>query len=78
MYFSMTPSARRETLAATLLNEELEAWQGVLVEVWVTFILVNTIFGATNERRKGNIYMPTIIIGFAVTVGVMSGVRLLS
>ena len=74
MVCSITPENRRETLSATELNPELNVWQGLLVEVWLTFILVSTIHGATNSKRKGNLYMPTIIIGCAVTVGVMSGV----
>ena len=73
---SVTPALRREALAATVLHPELEPWQGVLVEAWLTFILLCTIQGATNARRKGSVYMPTIIIGCAVTVGVMSGVRM--
>ena len=71
---SLTPSTRRESLAATVLNPELEPWQGMLIEVWLTFFLVCVILGATNQKRKGNLFMPTIVIGFAVAVGVMSGV----
>ena len=74
MTFSLTPPSRRETLAATQLHPDLEPWQGVLIEAWLTFNLVCTIQGATNARRKGHIYMPTIIIGCAVTVGAMTGV----
>ena len=73
--FSVTPASRLENLSATLLHPELEAWQGVLVEAWLTFILLCTIQGATNARRKGHIYMPTVVIGSFVTVAVLSGVR---
>ena len=72
---SVTPALRREALAATVLHPELEPWQGVLVEAWLTFILLCTIQGATNARRKGHIYMPTVVIGSFVTVAVLSGVR---
>ena len=72
---SVTPALRREALAATVLHPELEAWQGVLVEAWLTFILLCTIQGATNARRKGSVYMPTVVIGSFVTVAVLSGVR---
>ncbi|ELU02847.1 hypothetical protein CAPTEDRAFT_180401 [Capitella teleta] len=70
--YAVTPADFRGNLALTDLNEGMEPWQGYLVETWVTCILVLTILGATNERRKGNVYMPTILIGFAVCLGIMS------
>ena len=71
----VTPKARHEKLSATMLSDELSPWQGVLVEVWLTFILLCVVQGANNVKRKGNVYMPTIIIGSYVTVAVLSGVR---
>ncbi|ELT95009.1 hypothetical protein CAPTEDRAFT_46197, partial [Capitella teleta] len=70
--YAVTPSNKRETLAVTNLGPEVEAWQGFLVELWATFVLVVTILGSTNANRKGRVYMPTIFIGFAVTLGIMS------
>ena len=72
--FSLTPASRQGTFAATLLHPELDAWQGVLVEIWLTFFLICVVLGTTNEKRKGNLYLPTVIIGFAVTLAVLSGV----
>jgi glycerol uptake facilitator-like aquaporin len=67
------PANYTGTLAATVLHPEMEPWQGVLVEIWLTFILVLTILGATNQVRKVNIYMPTLIIMLAVGNGVSCG-----
>ncbi|KAI0221798.1 Aquaporin-4, partial [Lamellibrachia satsuma] len=71
--YIVTPAARREGLSATMVNPEIEPWQGMLVETWITAILVLTIYGATNDRRKENLFMPTIPIGFAVTLGCLTG-----
>ena len=63
-------------MAATLVHDDLTAWQGVLVEAWLTFILVQTIWGATNSARK-KLFMPSIPIGLAVAMDIMAGVRLM-
>ena len=70
----MTPANRRDNLACTLVNPEIAPWQGLIVEAWITFILVLTIHGSTNEKRKPSLFMPTIPIGFAVALGIMAGV----
>ena len=70
----MTPSAHREGLAATTLHPEVKPWQGMLIEAWITAILVTSIHGATNQQRKGALFIPTIPIGFAVALGIMSAV----
>ena len=72
--YSVTPAHHRETLAATVLGEDIASWQGFLVEAMITFILVLTVFGATNSDRKPDLHMPTIPIGLAVALGIMSGV----
>ena len=61
------------TLAATVLHPAISPWQGVLIETWLTFVLVLTILGATDRIRKGEIYMPTLIICMAVGIGVSCG-----
>ena len=71
---SVTPPQHRETLAATVLSKDITSWQGFLVEGAITFILVMTVFGATNSDRKCDLHMPTIPIGFAISLGIMSGV----
>ena len=72
----MTDSDNREELAATTVDPSLEAWQGFIVEIWLTWILVQTIFGATNLRRK-KVFMAGIPIGMAVALDVMAGVKAL-
>ncbi|KAK2175376.1 hypothetical protein NP493_737g02067 [Ridgeia piscesae] len=71
--YLMTPASRREGLSATMVNAELEPWQGMLVEAWITAILVLTIYGSTNDNRKDTLFMPTIPIGFAITLGILTG-----
>ncbi|KAK2168365.1 hypothetical protein LSH36_17g03077 [Paralvinella palmiformis] len=61
------------TLAATLLHPQVTAWKGVLIETWLTFVLVLTILGATDRVRKAHVYMPTLIIAMAVGIGVSCG-----
>ena len=70
----MTPSKYREGLAATELNPDMTVWQGLGVEVWLTFNLVLTIHGCTYPGRKENTWMFSVPIGMAVSVGVLSGV----
>ena len=73
---SITPNETRGALAATTLGPGVQNWQGFLVEMWITAILVITIFGSTNSARKGNVYMATIPIGFAIALGIMTGVSM--
>lgn len=72
--FSVTPSAFRDRLAVTSLHDDVTPLQGVFIEAWITAILVLVIFGSTNARRKSDLFMPTIPIGFAVALGIMSAV----
>ena len=77
LYFSVTPAAFRDGLANTMLGPDVEHWQGVLIELWITFILVTTIIGSTNAKIKGaGIGMPPIIIGYAIALGIMSAVSI--
>ncbi|ELT91414.1 hypothetical protein CAPTEDRAFT_148029 [Capitella teleta] len=71
--YAVTPPSKRGNLAATELGEGVDGWQGMLVELWITCILVLTIRGSTNKQRKGNILMHTLPIGLAVALGIMSG-----
>ena len=72
----VTPEHRRDSLAATTLSSEIQVWEGVVIEAWLTFMLVITIHGSVNKRRKKDgLFMPTIPIGMAVTMGVICGVR---
>ncbi|KAK2156597.1 hypothetical protein LSH36_209g04037 [Paralvinella palmiformis] len=70
--FAITPIKSQNNLAATLLGNDVSSWQGVLVEIWITFMLVITVLGATNTRIKGTLLIPGLPIGFAVALGIMS------
>ncbi len=47
--------------------------QGMFVEMWLTFILVQTIWGATNKKRR-RVLMPGLPIGLAVALDIITGV----
>ena len=70
----ITPANHRGHLAATELHPDMTVWQGLGVEIWLTFNLVLTVHGCTYPGRKENTYMFTIPIGMAVSVAVLSGV----
>ena len=76
IFVRITPEEFQGNLAATTLNPSVSLAQGVFTEAILTAFLVTTIIGSTNKRRKGELHMATIPIGFAVSVGVLSGVRL--
>ncbi|KAK2149524.1 hypothetical protein LSH36_448g02009 [Paralvinella palmiformis] len=71
--YLITPRNHTDTLAATMLHPDMKPWQGFLVELWITMILVLTILGATNDLRKRPLYMPPIMIGMAISLGIASG-----
>ena len=71
----VTPVTKRGGLAATTLSPLVQPWQGYLIEAWITLLLVLIILGATNSRWKGQLFVPNIIIGFAVTCGILCAVR---
>ena len=70
---SVTPGHMRESLGATRVNPEMAAWQGVIVEAWLTCLLMLTVRGATCEKRR-KVYMPSIPIGLVIGMDVMVGV----
>lgn len=76
--YAVTPSKYRGNLAATTLEPDVDSWQGMLIEAWITCMLVITILGSTNVRRKGNVYMATLPIGFSISMGIMSAVSVTS
>ncbi|MBN3289886.1 IMPA1 monophosphatase, partial [Polypterus senegalus] len=56
-------------VAVTQVNENLSAGQALLVEVFITFQLVFTIFASCDSKRK-DIKVPIpLIIGLSVTIG---------
>ena len=72
--FSVTPADNRDHLAVKPLYEGLSPVQGAAIEGWITFILILAILGSTNARRKKEVYMPAIPIGFSVAAGIFATV----
>ena len=65
---------RNGNLGATLLSTE-HVWQGALIEVWITAMLVLTALGATNSNRKEDgLFMPPLAIGGALGLGLLLAV----
>ncbi|ELT99187.1 hypothetical protein CAPTEDRAFT_172599 [Capitella teleta] len=73
LIWGLTPEQFRETLASTELNPSMTVWQGLGVEIWLTFNLILTLHGCTYTGRKVNILMFSVPIGMAVGTGVLSG-----
>ena len=74
IYCSVTPSQFRERLGATTVNSSMEPWQGLVVEAWLTCLLLLTICGATCQKRRP-VFMPSIPIGLVIGMDVMIGVN---
>jgi len=61
------------SFALTMVAPHIQPWQGMLVEGWATAILVFTVLGATDTKRR-SIMMPAIPIGFAVACALLSAI----
>ncbi len=75
-FFRVTPGDKRGLVGATVLADGLKSWQGFLIELWITLILVITVLGSTNKCRKKDLRMFVIPIGLAVALGIMVAVSL--
>ena len=63
------------TLGTHALGTDVEAWQGLVVEIVLTFVLVLVVFGAAMDRRGVGTLAP-LAIGLAVLVDHLVGVPL--
>ena len=59
------------------LHPDLTIGQGVVMEAWLTFILMQTIWGSINSRRR-RVLLPSIPIGLAYVADILAGVRILN
>lgn len=66
-----------QTIGVTLINNEIDEAQGVLIECIITFLLVFIINAVSDDRRNDIRGSTGLAIGFAVTVGHFAGVSLL-
>ena len=57
------------------LHPDITIGQGVVMEAWLTFILMQTIWGSINSRRR-RVLSPSIPIGLAYVVDILAGVRI--
>ena len=78
----MTPQASRGNLGATMLGHDVTVWQGVSVEIILTFFLVFTVFSTLDPGRRQSGFGVPLSIGVAVVachiVGVSSVVLIAS
>ena len=56
------------------LHPDITIGQGVVMEAWLTFILMQTIWGSINSKRR-RVLSPSIPIGLAYVVDILAGVR---
>ena len=69
----MTAEENHGNFARTTVHSSIKQWQGVFVEMWLTFILVQTVWGATNKKRR-RVFIPSLPVGLAVALDTMTGV----
>ncbi|KAG5869640.1 hypothetical protein JTB14_011703 [Gonioctena quinquepunctata] len=71
----VTPDTRVGNLGLTVVNAELTAFQGFVVEAILTFLLVFVIHGVTDSRRKDVMGSIPLAIGVAVTAAHLCGIQ---
>ncbi|XP_013390344.1 aquaporin AQPAe.a isoform X2 [Lingula anatina] len=73
LIYIITPANATGGLATTTVNRDMTPAQGMVVEMYLTFMLVFVIFGATDSRKK--ITMPSLVIGMAVAMNICTGIN---
>ncbi len=66
---------RPREIGCTLLHEDVDVWQGFLLEFIITFQLVFMVFATIDGSRKDVQGSAAVAIGFSVTCGLLYGVR---
>ena len=72
--YGLTPSEVRGSLGVTVPADNVNLGQAVGMELMLTFFLIMTIFGATDEKRNLQGYQVALSIGVAVFICLMTGV----
>ncbi|KAK3607000.1 hypothetical protein CHS0354_023398 [Potamilus streckersoni] len=72
---SVTPKERQGTLGCTLLGQGVNDVMGIFLELFITFILVLTVFAACDKRRKDLGGSFPLSIGLSVTTCHLFAVR---
>ena len=68
LLMGMTPEDYRDKLGATLLAEPVDAGKGVGVEIFITFVLVFTVFASVDSRRRDLNGSAPLSIGLSVAM----------
>ena len=58
------------TLGVTLVADEITVWQGLVVEIIATFVLVLAIFASCDRLRSDHGGSTALTIGFVVTMDI--------
>uniref|UniRef100_A0A4W3GUC4 Aquaporin-4 n=1 Tax=Callorhinchus milii TaxID=7868 RepID=A0A4W3GUC4_CALMI len=69
--YLITPSSVAGGLGVTKVNKQLSAGHGLLVEIFITFQLVLTIFATCDPKREDLKGSSALAIGFSVAIGHM-------
>ncbi|XP_041102028.1 aquaporin-4 isoform X3 [Polyodon spathula] len=67
--YLVTPSDVRGDFGVTMVNSKISVGHGLLVELFITFELVFTIFATCDSKRRDLKGSAALAIGFAVTIG---------
>ena len=67
----MTPPELRNRLGPIAPNPAVEWYQAFSGEVFLMFALMFIIYGATDEKLRSGVYLPSLPIGCTVGVGII-------
>ncbi|XP_033857010.2 aquaporin-4 isoform X2 [Acipenser ruthenus] len=67
--YLVTPSDVRGDFGVTMVNSKISVGHGLLVELFITFELVFTVFATCDSKRQDLKGSAALAIGFAVTIG---------
>ncbi|XP_012945639.1 aquaporin-4 [Aplysia californica] len=66
--YGLTPNEFRNNLGATLLGDHVSVGQGIGVELFITFVLVLTVFASCDGKRRDLKGSAPLTIGLSVTM----------
>ncbi|XP_002733505.1 aquaporin-4-like, partial [Saccoglossus kowalevskii] len=76
LIYAFLPSTdSRGTLGVTSLSTGIHIWQGLFMEIIITFQMLLTFFATVDPRRSDLLGSASLAVGLAVIVGVMAGIR---
>ncbi|XP_074655150.1 aquaporin-5-like [Tubulanus polymorphus] len=69
----VTPTSVGGSFGATVVSKDLQSWQGLIVELVLTVVLVTTVFASTDNARKDLSGSGPLAIGISLFVCVIGG-----